>query len=193
MYNPTHSTHEQARPRTRFCWPIAVVALCLCSPLSTRSQTTPAPAKPETATASAAQNPSADQPAVLVGAGDIAGCKAIAGAQATAKLIDQIPGTVFAAGDLAYEGGSREDFQNCYGPTWGRFKDRTRPTLGNHEYGTPTATGYFAYWGKASKPGPRRAAITVTSSEPGTWWRSIPIATPRVWGVAVKAPRRKPG
>jgi len=33
----------------------------------------------------------------LVGAGDIAGCPALDGAAATAKLIEQIPGTVFAA------------------------------------------------------------------------------------------------
>src|ERR1700730_19470156 len=84
---------------------------------------------------------------VLVGAGDIASCKNPEGARATAKLIDQIPGTVFAAGDLAYEKGSAEDFKNCYDPAWGRFKDRTKPALGNHEYEEPTASGYFQYWG----------------------------------------------
>ncbi len=45
---------------------------------------------------------------VLVGAGDIASCKNPEGARATAKLIEQIPGTVFAAGDLAYEKGARK-------------------------------------------------------------------------------------
>jgi acid phosphatase type 7 len=89
---------------------------------------------------------------VLVGAGDIAGCKDLSGAQATAKLIEQIPGTVFAAGDLAYEKGSGDDFKNCYDTTWGRFKDRTRPALGNHEYGEPTASGYFHYWGEQAGP-----------------------------------------
>jgi len=93
-----------------------------------------------------------DQAYVLVGAGDIAGCKDLSGAQATAKLIEQIPGTVFAAGDLAYERGSADDFRNCYGPTWGRFKDRTKPALGNHEYAEPTASGYFNYWGTQAGP-----------------------------------------
>src|SRR5215472_17996621 len=69
----------------------------------------------------------AQQDAVLVGAADIASCDDLAGAQATAKLIDNIPGTVFAAGDLAYPDGSDEQFAKCYRPTWGRFKDRTRP------------------------------------------------------------------
>jgi acid phosphatase type 7 len=91
---------------------------------------------------------------VLLGAGDIASCKNPAGAQATAKLIEQIPGTVFADGDLAYEKGSAEEFKDCYDPAWGRFKDRTKPALGNHEYVDPTASGYFQYWGtKAGLPG----------------------------------------
>ncbi len=89
---------------------------------------------------------------VLVGAGDIASCKNPEGAQATAKLIEQIPGTVFAAGDLAYERGSAEEFKNCYDPTWGRFKDRTRPALGNHEYVEPEAHAYFEYWGTQAGP-----------------------------------------
>lgn len=89
---------------------------------------------------------------VLVGAGDIASCKNPEGARATAKLIEGIPGTVFAAGDLAYEKGSAAEFQNCYGTTWGEFKARTRPTLGNHEYGEPSASGYFQYWGGQAGP-----------------------------------------
>jgi hypothetical protein len=88
----------------------------------------------------------------LVGAGDIAGCQNIEGAQATAKLIQKIPGAVFAAGDLAYEKGTAEEFRQCYGPTWGQFKDRTYPALGNHEYGTAGAAPYFAYWGEKAGP-----------------------------------------
>jgi hypothetical protein len=85
--------------------------------------------------------------AVLVGAGDIASCDDLAGAQATAKLLDSIPGTVFAVGDLAYPDGSDEQFANCYGLTWGRFKDRTRPAPGNHEYHRDGASGYVRYFG----------------------------------------------
>ena len=87
------------------------------------------------------------EPVVLVGAGDIAGCKNIEGAAATAKLIQGIPGTVFAAGDLVYESGTAAEFKNCYDPTWGQFKERTKPALGNHEYGSRGAAPYFAYWG----------------------------------------------
>lgn len=91
-------------------------------------------------------NTSASDP-VFVGAGDIASCDDLSGAYATAKLIEQIPGTVFAVGDLAYPDGSDENFTNCYGPTWGRFKDRTRPAPGNHEYRMGGASGYIHYWG----------------------------------------------
>lgn len=84
----------------------------------------------------------------LVGAGDIAWCKDLAGAKATTKLIQHIPGTVFAAGDLAYESGSGEEFRNCYDRTWGKFKNRTYPAPGNHEYNGSEVSGYFRYWGK---------------------------------------------
>jgi len=88
---------------------------------------------------------------VFVGAGDIARCNG-SGDEATATLLDGIPGTVFTTGDNAYENGSATDFQNCYDPSWGRrsIKDRTMPVPGNHEYFTANATGYFGYFGAAA-------------------------------------------
>jgi len=74
----------------------------------------------------------------------------LAGAEATARLIDKVPGTVFAVGDLAYPDGSDQQFADCYGPTWGRFKDRTRPAPGNHEYHSDGASGYVRYFGAAA-------------------------------------------
>lgn len=50
------------------------------------------------------------QDTVLVGAGDIASCDDLHGAEATGDLIDRIPGTVIAVGDLAYPDGSGEQF-----------------------------------------------------------------------------------
>jgi adhesin/invasin len=90
-----------------------------------------------------------EPPEVLVGAGDIAECDDIHDEE-TATVLDGIPGTVFAAGDIAYDNGSDADFLNCYGPTWGRHKARTRPVPGNHEYNTPGATGYYNYFGAAA-------------------------------------------
>jgi acid phosphatase type 7 len=89
----------------------------------------------------------------LVGAGDIARCK-FAADRATARLLREIPGTVFTLGDNAYPDGTAEDFRECYDPTWGKYKRRTKPAAGNHEYNTSEARPYFEYFGrKAGKPG----------------------------------------
>jgi hypothetical protein len=84
----------------------------------------------------------------LVGAGDIA--TSGSADEATAKLVRSIPGTVFTTGDNAYESGTDAEFNNLYHPTWGTEKARTKPSVGNHEYGTTDASGYFNYFGAAS-------------------------------------------
>jgi acid phosphatase type 7 len=117
-----------------------------------QSKTSQAPRMPKLPPDGGAKEQTPETTFVLVGAGDIASCKDPEGSQATAKLIDKIPGTVFAAGDLVYEKGTAEEFKNCYNPGWGRFKGRTRPALGNHEYVDPTASGYFQYWGAQAGP-----------------------------------------
>ena len=87
---------------------------------------------------------------VLVGAGDIVDCIDRVGSIKTAALIDKIPGMVFTLGDNVYESGSIEDFAQCYEPTWGRFRNRTRPAPGNHDYRMRGARGYFQYFGPAA-------------------------------------------
>lgn len=104
---------------------------------------------------------------VLVGAGDIADCRSCA--ESTASLLDAIPGTVFMAGDGAYEDGSIANYEECYAPTWGRHKERTRPAPGNHEYKTDDAAGYFEYFGAAA-------------GTPGQGWYSFEIGE---WHVVV--------
>ena len=103
--------------------------------------------------------------AILVGAGDIAKCgKRLPGAEATAKLLDEIlsakPGdggggepaetVIFTLGDNAYKRGTANEFQQCYEPTWGRHKQHTRPAVGNHEYKTRGAGPYYDYFGRAA-------------------------------------------
>ena len=102
---------------------------------------TPAPTEPPT------PEPAAE--AILVGVGDIASCDSD-GDDATSALLDSIPGTVFIPGDIAYEEGTPAQFANCYDPSWGRHKGRTRPSPGNHEYLTAAASGYFDYFGAAA-------------------------------------------
>jgi hypothetical protein len=95
--------------------------------------------------------PSAGAAAILVGAGDIANC-GINGDEATASLLDAIPGSVFTLGDNVYDNGTATEFTNCYGPSWGRttIKSRTRPVPGNHDYNTAGASGYYGYFGAAA-------------------------------------------
>jgi len=100
--------------------------------------------------AKSSSSPGASEPAaILVGAGDIADCTDLSGAEATAKLLEKISGTVMAVGDLAYPDGSKKNFE-CYDKTWGRVKSRTRPAPGNHEFHSAGATPYFDYFGSAA-------------------------------------------
>jgi acid phosphatase type 7 len=82
----------------------------------------------------------------LVGAGDIASCSHDRDG-ATADVVAGVSGTVFTLGDNVYPTGTATQFRDCYEPTWGRFKARTKPSAGNHDYYTPDASGYFGYFG----------------------------------------------
>jgi hypothetical protein len=101
----------------------------------------------------------------LVGAGDISRCDNTHDT-ATARLVASIPGTVFTAGDNAYKEGSLYQFRHCYAPTWGRFKARTKPSVGNHEYRTPGRMGTSTTLGRRPAIGAR--ATTPTTAAPGT-------------------------
>ncbi|HWL50622.1 MAG TPA: DNRLRE domain-containing protein [Acidimicrobiia bacterium] len=96
----------------------------------------------------------AGTPVILAGAGDISDC-GNEGDTVTAELIDGVvaqdpSAIVFTTGDNVYSSGTTEEFAQCYDPTWGRHKARTRPAPGNHDYNTTDASGYFGYFGEAA-------------------------------------------
>jgi 3',5'-cyclic AMP phosphodiesterase CpdA len=105
----------------------------------------------------------APAPAVTVyTAGDIALCQhpdpVWSGAAGSADIVAQglaadPQAVVLTLGDHTYPRGAAAEFDNCYGPTWGRFKDRTWPAPGNHEYYAPKAAPYFAYFGERAGRG----------------------------------------
>jgi len=68
----------------------------------------------------------------------------------TALVLDAIPGTVFTARDNGYGGGALSDYQHCYGPSWDRHVAHTRPAVGDEDYRTTGAAGYFSYFGAAA-------------------------------------------
>ncbi|MBF8290053.1 MAG: Metallophosphoesterase, partial [Chloroflexi bacterium] len=131
----------------------AFVVLTPASAVTPAPTPTPSPTPAPTAgpTPTPSPTPPASAGVVLVGAGDIASCGLTADS-ATAKVVAGIAGTVFTAGDNAYELGSAAEFRDCYGPTWGAFRDRTYPAPGNHDYGTSGAGSYFSYFGARAGP-----------------------------------------
>jgi hypothetical protein len=93
------------------------------------------------------------QTVTLVGAGDIAGCDFKQDSK-TARLLGKIRGTVFTLGDSVYPEGTSAQFSQCYDPTWGTYKERTRPAAGDQDYKSSDAEPYFDYFGeRAGEPG----------------------------------------
>lgn len=97
---------------------------------------------------------------VVVAAGDFA-CQTLTNGKGTAtcesgavaELIRRIdPDWFLALGDLQYSKGSLKQFLRVWDVQFGDLKPITRPIPGNHEYGTPDAAGYFAYFGDAAAP-----------------------------------------
>ena len=102
-----------------------------------------------TADLSVAASQASSTASVLIAAGDIAACGS-RGDEETAALLDEIDGTIATLGDHVYPDGTAKEFARCYARSWGRHKDRTRPSPGNHEYKTAGAAGYFGYFGAAA-------------------------------------------
>ena len=88
----------------------------------------------------------ADGGLVLVVAGDM---NRLPNTRATGALaVQHQPDLVVTVGDQQYPDGSLADYRSTYDTTpWGRLKPITRPVPGHHEYDTPGARGYYAYFG----------------------------------------------
>jgi acid phosphatase type 7 len=90
--------------------------------------------------------------AVLLAAGDIAECDH-QGDEETARILADYPtAAIQTLGDNSYQHGTLAEFKSCYDPSWGQFKDRTRPATGNHDEATKNAQGYWDYFGEKGGP-----------------------------------------
>ena len=100
---------------------------------------------------------------VLVAAGDIAcdpadpafnrgkGTATRCRQAATAALAaSAVPAVLAPLGDIQYDKASTLALLGSYDRSWGRLAAPTRPAVGNHEYGTAGALGYFTYFGTAA-------------------------------------------
>src|SRR5213083_2790101 len=144
---PTPESTVMTVSRSLVVAPFAAIALALVVATCRDNQgPEPPTARAKAPAPSFATSPG---PATLVGAGNIATCNA-SGDEQTANLLDAISGTVFAAGDNAYDKGTLTQYNTCYGPSWGRQKARTQPAPGDLDYKTANASGYFGYFGAAA-------------------------------------------
>ena len=82
----------------------------------------------------------------IAAAGDMNSLPATKATGALAQALH--PNLVTVLGDQQYPSGSLADYRTKYDKTpWGALKPITRPVPGNHEYRTPGAMGYYAYFG----------------------------------------------
>ena len=81
---------------------------------------------------------------LLIGAGDIADCDRDQDSQ-TARLLADAD-VIYTLGDNAYPRGTLEEFDKCFDPTWGVYKAKMMPAIGNHEY-LSGGDGYRKYFG----------------------------------------------
>ena len=121
------------------------------------------PTTPASRSPGVAPTPGGDP--VLIGAGDIASCDG-SDDEATAGLLERTPGIVFTLGDNAYDSGSAGQLRDCYGPSWGRLKDRTEfAVAGNHDYLTDDGDAFREYFGRAAV----RDGVTWFAEDVGAW------------------------
>lgn len=130
---------------------------CAGGPTPTHTPTSSGPTATPTATAPPLPTPTNAPGAgiIFVGAGDIAYSNN--GDTITSDLILAMPSDakVWTTGDNVYPDGTLSEFNTYYAPTWGRFKNRTRPAPGNHDYIQPNGSAYYQYFGAqaGSHPG----------------------------------------
>jgi len=109
-------------------------------------------------------------------------------------LVNQGFSAVLGLGDIQYDSATLNEFQTAYDPTWGRVKSITHPALGNHEYNTSGAAGYFDYFngvGSTSGPAGDRGK-GYYSFDVGTWHIvSLNSECTQVGGCAVGSPQEQ--
>jgi hypothetical protein len=128
---------------------------------------------------------------LLVVAGDMhANCTNPANkAKATAALVQRYPqALVIPSGDNAGQSGTSAEY-TCYDQSWGAFKRRTYPTIGNHESNLDlAATAYYDYFNGVGVDSGRRVTVVADT----TPWTTVGGASssPTITGTSTT---RRPG
>lgn len=153
-------------PTRRRSYPLLIplFALLLGACLGSRAAPAPPTANPPVTTPSAIVTTTV----TLWAVGDAATCGTDRD-DAVARFLANQEGLIALLGDVVYEKGTSTEFGRCFDPIYGQLKDRLRPAVGNHEYGTRGAQGYFDYFGSLA-------------GEPGRGWYSYDVGA---WHVIV--------
>ena len=161
MTYPTY--RRRCAPALRFA-ALDLLAVCTSSCSNTAPTANPKALSIATSAAaspmlspSAAESATASSTVTIVAAGDIAcdpahnvGAPKDCDQAATADEIGQLnPTAVLTLGDDQYEDGTPTAFDSVFSSTWGKYRSIMYPAIGNHEYLTSGASGYFGYFGVA--------------------------------------------
>ena len=127
---------------------VALVILAACGqPPSETSSPNAGPDTPTTVITNEPQrNATADAGGTpLLAVGDIASCTVTAD-EDVAALVAERTADVAILGDAVYDSGTLIEYQTCFDPAWRPMWDRLYPAVGNHDYKTENAAGFFAYF-----------------------------------------------
>ena len=134
---------------------------------------------------------------MLVGAGDIANCD-LPGDEATARLLDGIPGTVFTAGDNAYPSGTPSSSRTATGRPGAASSTGHCPLARQPRLGDRQARRLLGYFGARAHPNgtswySTTSARGTSSSSTRSAARSAAAAPtrPRAAGSAPTSPHRR--
>ena len=140
----TLSTRAKERPTSKgLVLLIAFAVACAAGVL-------PAPARAADPVIAAAGNIACDpaSPYFAAGAGTATRCRQAE----TAGLLPAGLAAVLTLGDAQNCCGALSAYTAAYEPTWGQSKAITRPAIGNRDYATPGAAGYFDYFNGPGAP-----------------------------------------
>jgi len=108
-------------------------------------------------------------PLHVIVAGDIASCETD-GDEQTHALVETLDDAhtidyVITPGDHVYPWGTPAAYADCYTPTWGQYRERTFPAIGNHDRPTRATLDYFDLQGRELD----NATLDLTLADYGTY------------------------
>ena len=93
-------------------------------------------------------------PLIMAAVADVAICGQEGDDQTAALISNWGVSDILIAGDLSNEDGTLFQYQNCFEPSWGVYREMIHPVPGNHDYYSNPIENYYLYFDQAAgKPG----------------------------------------